>query len=70
MKGTAPDITQFWPPLSLEKDPLTLADIKAQNLMTFDFLGHQSDTKVFKNYTPWEEPPKGKGDEFRKPSKV
>jgi len=63
MKGTAPDITQFWPPLSLEKDPLTIADIKAQNLMTFDFLGHQADTAVFKNYTPWEQPPKGNGDD-------
>jgi len=63
MKGTAPDITQFWPPLSLEKDPLTVEDIKEQNLMTFDFLGHQADTNVFKNYEPWEEPPKGKGDD-------
>ena len=62
-KGTAPDIQQFWPPLSLEKDPITVEEIKAQNLMTFDFIGHQADTKVFLKYKPFEEPPTPKGDD-------
>jgi len=62
-KGTAPDIQQFWPPLSLEKDPITVEEIKAQNLMTFDFLGQQADTKIFLKCKPHEEPPTPKGDD-------
>ena len=56
LKGNAPNPTQFWPPLTLEQDVLTVEDIKEQKLMTFDFLGHQADTKVFLKYKPWEEP--------------
>ena len=54
MKGTAPDPTQFWPPVSLEKNPITLDQIKEKGIMTFDFIGHHGDTHFFKKYTPWE----------------
>ena len=30
LKGNAPDPTVFWPPQTLEKDVLTVEDIKAQ----------------------------------------
>ena len=55
LKGTAPEPTTFWPPVSLEKDPVTIDQIKEQGLMTFDFQGHHADTHFFKKYTPWEE---------------
>lgn len=58
LQGTAPDPVEFWPPTNLDKDILTVEDIKAKGLMTFDFLGHQADKKFFLKYEPWEEPPK------------
>ena len=55
--GTAQDLgggTGYWPPVSLEEEVLELGEIKVRGIMTFDFLGHQSDTRFFKKYEPWE----------------
>jgi len=56
LKGTAPDLKEgeYWPPKQLSKNPVTVEDIKAQGLMTFDFLGHHADTAFFLKHKPWE----------------
>jgi len=53
--GKAQEPTIWFPPTNLEKDVLTIEDIKSQGIMTFDFIGHQADTKFFLKYQPWEE---------------
>lgn len=58
LTGTGPDPDEtksYWPPMQLERDTITLDDIKKRQLMTFDFLGHHADTTFFKKYQPWEE---------------
>ena len=58
--GTVPEITvgKFWPPRSFDsQDPvgiITQQEIIENELMTFDFIGHQSDVNFFKSYIPWE----------------
>ena len=57
--GNCPNMQdgQFWPPKVFGKDNITLDEIIENELMTFDWIGHQSDKLFFTSYTPWVQRP-------------